>query len=281
MSLSTVRFVGGRLAKNISTTAWLIIFNIFLFFIFTIVLAFKPALLSYIELQPSTIIQGKALWTLVTSMFMHQGGFHLFVNMLSLFFIGGFCERLVGKKRFLSLYLAAGIIAALVFVLGAYAGSFVSWGPRVLGGIEDSAAGASGALFGLLGVLAMLLPYHRVYLIVGPLVVLLAQVLIYPLIPAQAGAAFLVFMNILMFVSLFALFSKNPHIRVFAVPLALPMWLAPVIALVPLFLVSFLVRLPIGNTAHLGGLLVGLAYGWYLRLRYPQKILLLRRFFGS
>lgn len=57
------------------------------------------------------------------------------------------------------------------------------------------------------------------------------------------------------------------------------MWLAPIVAIVPLVIISFTIDLPIGNSAHFGGLIVGLIYGLYLRLKYPQKMLMLKRFF--
>ena len=64
---------------------------------------------------------------------------------------------------------------------------------------------------------------------------------------------------------IFSLFSFNPSFRKFAVPVELPMWLLPIIAIVPLVVLEFFVNLPIGNSAHIGGLLVGLLYGFYLK----------------
>ena len=82
----------------------------------------------FIALTPSVVLAGGAIWTFVTSMFMHGGFAHLFVNMISLMFIGSFVEKLVGKKRFLWLYLAGGLFAGVLFV--ALAGLF---GNTVLG----------------------------------------------------------------------------------------------------------------------------------------------------
>ena len=56
------------------------------------------------------------------------------------------------------------------------------------------------------------------------------------------------------------MFSMNLVIRRLALPLRLPFWIAPIIAIVPLFLIAAFVKLPIGNTAHLGGLVAGLIY---------------------
>jgi len=85
------------------------------------------------------------VWRLATPIFIHGGLLHLFVNMYSLQAIGPSAERLLGTPRMLAFYLISG-----------------------LGGVTLSLAfsphpsvGASGALFGLLGVLAAFLLRHR------------------------------------------------------------------------------------------------------------------------
>ena len=66
-----------------------------------------------------------------------------------------------------------------------------------------------------------------------------------------------------------------------AVPIQLPMWLLPIVSIVPLILIDLIpgINLPIGNSAHLGGLVLGLIYGFYLRKRFPKKIMALRNYF--
>lgn len=64
----------------------------------------------------------------------------------------------------------------------------------------------------------------------------------------------------------------------------LPFFSLPAYVMVPLVLVitwvaTFAAGLPIGNTAHLGGFIAGLAYGLYLRLKYKRKVVLLQRYF--
>ena len=87
-----------RSKTALSYTGILILANV-VFFIFAL------RFLESVALQPSEVLVGKGLWTFITSMFMHGGLGHLFVNMVSLMFIGGFVEKLIGGKRFLSLYL--------------------------------------------------------------------------------------------------------------------------------------------------------------------------------
>jgi membrane associated rhomboid family serine protease len=75
-------------------------------------------------------------WRLATAMFLHFGFMHLFVNMWVLYAQGRLAERLLGSARFLSLYVLSGLA-------GGVASAW--WNPAVNG------AGASGAIFGMLG----------------------------------------------------------------------------------------------------------------------------------
>ncbi len=87
-------------------------------------------------------------WRLATSMFLHFGIVHLFVNMWVLYSNGRLTERLFGSARFAILYLGAGL-----------AGSMASAGWHA----AANSAGASGAVFGMLGGLLafMLVKRHR------------------------------------------------------------------------------------------------------------------------
>lgn len=212
-------------------TGWLILINVIAFLAFLILLnIYGENIVSLVALQPSSIFVGKNLWTFVTSMFMHANITHLFVNMLSLLFIGSFVERLIGKKRFIGLYLVAGLFAGIVFVL--LAGFFGSSGgilERIFGSPMAFAVGASGAIFGLGGLLAVLTPRLKV--------------LVFFIIP-------------------------------------MPMWIAMVGLLVVFWVLSLATPLGIGNTAHFGGLLVGVIYGFYLKKKYPHKTKMIARYFS-
>ena len=256
---------------KMSATNQLIIANVVFYFIslFVIFSFGEQFFLNNFALTPSAIIQGKTLWTLLTSMFSHLLFFHIFANMFSLFFIGNFLEKIIGRKRFFLVYLISGLIGGIFFVLSG-----------LIFGSDVSGIGASGAVFGLLGVLAVLVPYSKISLILGPLILILANVLLNPIIPVNFAPAFNMIMNVLILAMIFSLFSFNPSMRRLAVPVELRMWLLPIIAIVPLVIIGFFVDLPIGNSAHIGGLFIGLLYGFYLRQKFPNKTKMLSRHFS-
>jgi len=254
-----------------SITIWLIIINLICYVIsLFVVLAYGDTFLSSnFALTPFVALSGKKLWTFLTSMFIHANFLHIFANMFSLFFIGSFLEKIIGKKRFFWLYMISGLIGGLFFVIAGY--FFNNNLPGV---------GASGAIFGLVGVLAVLVPYSKIYLIAGPLLVIIAEAILTPLIPATFLSFFSLAMTVLIFIMLFAVFSFNRNLTKIAIPISLPMWLLPIVAIVPLTLIGFFVNLPIGNSAHFGGLVVGLVYGFYLRKKFPKKIKYISRQFS-
>jgi len=92
----------------------------------------------------------KQPWTIVTSMFLHAGFWHLFGNMLTLYFFGSYLSRLVGDGKFLIVYFGGGILGSILFILIAPPFSV--------------AVGASGAVYAVAGALVMLRPNLRVLL---------------------------------------------------------------------------------------------------------------------
>jgi membrane associated rhomboid family serine protease len=91
--------------------------------------------------------------TILTSMFVHGGLFHLAGNMLYLWIFGNNVEDAMGRGRFLAFYLLCGAAAAAA----QYLQSPASTVPMV---------GASGAVSGALGAYLLLYPHARIWTLV-------------------------------------------------------------------------------------------------------------------
>jgi len=78
-------------------------------------------------------------WRMLTSVFVHSTGFifHVLLNMYTLWIFGQILERMLGRGRFLALYLLSGLAGSL--------------GVLFLAGPYTPVVGASGAIFGLMG----------------------------------------------------------------------------------------------------------------------------------
>jgi membrane associated rhomboid family serine protease len=84
-------------------------------------------------------------WSLLTSMFLHGGFFHLLSNMWTLWIFGDNVEDKMGPFRFLLFYVVCGVAAMLLHTL-------TNWGSTV------PTIGASGAIAGVLGAYFVLFP---------------------------------------------------------------------------------------------------------------------------
>lgn len=88
-------------------------------------------------------------WSPLVATFSHHPLLlgHILFNSLSLYFFGPNLERLLGLRRYLVFFLAAGILSSI-------AQAMISQGP---------ALGASGALMGLIGITVVLAPRSKIY----------------------------------------------------------------------------------------------------------------------
>lgn len=129
--------------KGFTATPLLIILNtlVFIIMVFTGfgVINFHTRDLLVVGAMYKPALQQGEWWRLLTAMFIHGGFIHLVMNMLSLYLGGIFSEESLGTKKFLFVYFFSGIGAGLISML---------WhsSPVV-------AVGASGAIFGLFGVM--------------------------------------------------------------------------------------------------------------------------------
>lgn len=156
-----------NLFKRISITTWIITINVIMFFVILISTYIRPENINYFAMNPSLILQGKYLITIITHMFSHYSPGHLFVNMFALASFGKLCEKIIGRKRFAIFYIFAGLIAALLsIILPVYFG--YGFGENIFGSPNTYMLGASGAIFGIAGLFVILLPKLRFSIIFLP-----------------------------------------------------------------------------------------------------------------
>jgi membrane associated rhomboid family serine protease len=135
---------GGRVATGQPVVTWTLMALCILVYVFELVDANRVindgALVG--NFGPYGVADGQ-WYRLLTNMFIHEplgtgiGILHIVFNMWALYVVGPSLERLLGRARFLSLYLVSGLGGSVLFYL--------------LAGPHEVAFGASGAIFGLFG----------------------------------------------------------------------------------------------------------------------------------
>ncbi|VVC03029.1 Rhomboid protease GlpG [Candidatus Bilamarchaeum dharawalense] len=107
-------------------------------------------------------------WRFVTSMFLHDGFMHIFFNGFALLMFGSILERRVSSKEYLIIFFGAGLLGSFLY----YLTMFTPLAPLCSspsGGVWGCPAlGASGAIYGILGAVAVLLPEAVVYIYFFP-----------------------------------------------------------------------------------------------------------------
>ena len=118
------------------------------------------------------VVSGR-VWQLITSVFSHNMFFHILVNMYAFYGFGMILENVLGKKRFLSFYLIAGVVSSLAHCIVSY---FLMNEPGL------PALGASGAVSGTIMLFSLMFPKEKI--------------LLFGLIPLPAMAAALMFVGL-------------------------------------------------------------------------------------
>ncbi len=135
-----------------AVTIGLIIVNIAIFFLMEILGDTESAtfMLEHGGIYPPSILEEKEYWRFLSSMFLHYGFDHLLNNMVMLGASGRILESALGKVKYFLLYIIAGI-----------GGGVLSCLQMVQSGDYAVSAGASGAIFGIVGALCWIVIVHR------------------------------------------------------------------------------------------------------------------------
>jgi len=144
---------GGGAGFGYALTPWvrrLLIANFAVYLLMAVGLLPFPWAVRVFGFSPARVLWHP--WTPITYMFVHAGFWHVFFNMLGLFFFGPPLERLWGGDRFIRFYIACGLGGALLSLLLV----------PIVG--TATVVGASGALYGLLLAFALVWPDAPIYL---------------------------------------------------------------------------------------------------------------------
>ncbi|MFP3952483.1 MAG: rhomboid family intramembrane serine protease [Candidatus Bathyarchaeia archaeon] len=148
--------MGGENRGNANITYLIILVNwgVFLY-MFSSRMGFLQVLNDY-GLIPTLFLRRFDTLNLLSYMFLHSDLSHLLVNSLALWGIGIIVEREINSPYFLLLYIASGVVSGL---------GHVALNPSS----NVPLVGASGAIFGILAILFLLMPYKFTMLLIIPL----------------------------------------------------------------------------------------------------------------
>jgi rhomboid protease GluP len=128
------------MVRKLSITEWLVLVNISMYIILSIIggsiLTLNQDVLVYIAQYNKFIFEYGYIWELFTALFVHFDPAHLIGNMIFLLLFSYRAEDFFNWRRVLLIYVSSGLVGNLLGLI---------FGPDFL------SAGASGAIFGLLG----------------------------------------------------------------------------------------------------------------------------------
>jgi len=159
----TMRFARAVLSRPYKFTIILLVANVFVFVLmwqtsgmpFSVLAPLPNEVLIPFGAKANYYIQTRhEWWRFVTPMFLHVNVLHLMVNMYSLWIVGPYVEKLYGSAKFVVFWVltgVAGVVASYLTVRPSMAlGAIARF---IFKTADNPSAGASGALFGLVGVL--------------------------------------------------------------------------------------------------------------------------------
>ncbi len=132
----------------------LLIINIVVFLTAIIIRPLGVLIYDWFQLDPTTLARALQLWRLVTYQFLHGGIWHIFFNMIGLYFLGPTLERHWGSRKFLVFYLGCGAAGGVFYLLLVAVGFLPAM----------AMVGASGAILGMLAACAILFPHIKLFI---------------------------------------------------------------------------------------------------------------------
>lgn len=163
-----------------NVTLYIIFINIVIYFLTKYFFQHGIILKAFFALIPQFFIDKKMFWQAFSYMFLHDNFWHIFFNMLTLFWFGTAVEQKMGSKEFLLFYLLTGTLAGIAMGLVYY---YLN--------IYTLVVGASGALYAVMLAFAVLYPDSNIYL--------------YFMLPIPSAVLIIAY----FFIELFSMFSND------------------------------------------------------------------------
>lgn len=152
MAASRRRSSYAGVSSGFTMTKLIIVLNVVIFLILELIGSTQDAqfMVDHGAMWTPYVLEDHEYYRLVTSQFLHFGFMHLFNNMLLFWFMGDVLEQMFGKIRFVIFYLLTGIC-----------GNLLTLAFEMKTGDYAVSAGASGAIFGVLGgLLYLVIHFH-------------------------------------------------------------------------------------------------------------------------
>ena len=160
----TLRFARALMERPVKFTIILLMTNLFVYLMmwqssgmrFSLLEVFPyHVLVAYGAKLNFLIANNHQWWRFVTPMFIHVNLLHLLVNMYSLWIIGPYVEKLYGMSKFVVFWVLTGIAGVVASYLTVVTPDtpLATFGRFIFKIQDEPSVGASGALFGLVGVL--------------------------------------------------------------------------------------------------------------------------------
>ena len=127
---------------------WLLIINVAVFLPTILIPGLRVIIFKWFSVFPVTLGMTLQFWRQITYQFLHVGPWHIFWNMMVLYFFGPMLERHWGSKKFLTFYLVCGAMGGLLYPFLVLVG-WLGAAPLV---------GASGSILGMLAAGGILFP---------------------------------------------------------------------------------------------------------------------------
>jgi membrane associated rhomboid family serine protease len=189
------------------------------------------------------------IYTLITYSFIHVDAMHLFFNLVFLLVAGLAVEEYLGRFAFFSIYISSANLAVIFDIIGRFISNISFTSPFV---------GASGAIFGVLAIAALIRPDEKIPTFLNVLVFISVILSFYPYL--QLFLAYQTIFDPQAFLFLSAVLMMSVASVLIFLPSFPPLYVVTLIFIINWAIIIFFNLSPsVSNVGHLGGVIGGIS----------------------